>query len=87
MALAEDPGHRGEPTALHQVSARWHWINAELQMRAKAAGCAHILERTAAALLSAMMWHQPSTKVLTGYSEKGRGQNAENKCARLFRTA
>lgn len=49
MALAEDPGHSGEPTALHQVSARWQRINAELQMRAKAAGRARALELTAAA--------------------------------------
>lgn len=54
-ALAERPGHSTKPPALHQASARWHRINAELQMWAKAAGRARSLGHTAAALLSEVM--------------------------------
>lgn len=89
MALAEDPGHSGEPTALHQVSARWHRINAELQMRVNAADVqqtrAHrrcIVERHDVAAT-----FHPSSEPVTGFSEEVRGWNAENKRARLFRTA
>lgn len=30
--LADVPGYNGEPSTLHQLSAHWHGINAEVQM-------------------------------------------------------